>query len=312
MVRMTRSISCLFLAIFASALLLGAPAQAGNPGEDGFLSLRMPVGARESGMWDAGVASSHGAAAIFWNPANNVFRFFDTTLMVQHYRYVGLMNQEAAALAHRVGNGVIGVIFMGLYSDEIQRRSGLPIGVDEGTYKPYDVALGVSYARPLGSRSALGMNVKLVYERIDIYSDTGIAYDFFFSHKALIEGMIIGASLTNFGKQMNLYNQPFNLPTASKVGIAYTPAAEFLGERVSLASDLFIPQDTSAKVHVGGEYRVIPEFSLRLGSKINYDLYGFTAGFGVKIQNIQLDYAYQDMVIDDFEVGHKFSLNLLW
>ncbi len=156
------------------------------------------------------------------------------------------------------------------------------------------------------------MNAKTVYERIDIYSDTGLAYDFFVSHKALIEGMMFGASLTNVGKQMNLYNDPFDLPTAYRFGISYVPESSFFKKRVSLAGDVFIPKDTNGKAHVGVEYKIIQEFTLRLGQKINYDLYGFTAGFGVVLNNFSLDYAYQDMIIEGFDIGHKFSVKLVW
>lgn len=312
MVRMTRSISGLALASLALALLAAGSALAGNPGEAGLLSLRMPIGARESGLGDAGTATSTGAAAVFWNPANNVFHDFDTTLILQHYRYLGLFNQESAAVAHRVGDGVLGLIFMGFYSDEIPRSSGYPVGAYEGTFKPYDVAFGVSYAHPIGERFAVGMNAKLVYQRIDFYSDTGMAYDFFVSHRALIKGLMFGASLTNLGGQMNLYNEPFDLPTAYRVGLAYTPWDTFLGERVTLAGDLFVPQDTNAKAHVGVEYRLLPEFTLRVGTKINYDLYGMTAGVGFQVGFMRLDYSYQDMTIGGFDEGHKFALDMVW
>ena len=313
MVRTTRSISWLLVAAIASMLLCGEAVQAGNPGEDGLLSLRFPVGTREAGMGDAGVAGSQGAAAVFWNPANNVFEDFETALVVQHYRYLGLFNQEAAALAHRVGDGVLGLVFAGFYSDEILRSTGEPVGAYEGTFKPYDVAFGLSYAHPLGERFAVGMNAKIVYERIDIYSDTGTAYDLFISHRALIEGLRFAASWTNLGGQMNLYDQPFDLPTAYRVGASYAPARGILKDRVNFAAELFLPQDTNAKAHLGVEYNLVPAFALRVGYKANYDLYGLTAGFGVRLaEGFDLDYAFQEMTIDGFDPGHKFSLNMVW
>ena len=54
----------------------------GKPGDAGFLSLRMGVGAREMGMGGAGVASSQGAAAIYWNPANLAFSSYRTELLL--------------------------------------------------------------------------------------------------------------------------------------------------------------------------------------------------------------------------------------
>ena len=312
MVRKIR-ITSSWLLVLTAMVLAAVPAQAGNPGEAGVLSLRMGVGARETGMGDAGVASSSGASAIFWNPANNVFEDFETTLVLQHHRYLGLFSQEAAALAHRVGDGVVGLLFMGFYSDEIQRSSGVPVGAYEGTFKPYDVAFGVSYSHPLGERFAAGVNVKLVYERIDIYSDTGLASDFFIAHEAIIPGLRFAGAWTNVGGQMNLYNDPFDLPTAWKFGASYTPDRGPLRDKLTVAGDIFLPEDTNAKAHVGAEYRLLDLIALRLGSKINYDLYGLTAGFGIRMwEGGTLDYAYQDMTIDGFDQGHKFALNLLW
>ena len=91
--RENRSINWLLVVLVAVAATCAQVALAGNPGSDGMLSLRFPVGTREAGMGDAGVAASSGAAAVFWNPANNVFEDFETALVVQHYRYLGLFNQ---------------------------------------------------------------------------------------------------------------------------------------------------------------------------------------------------------------------------
>ena len=107
-------------ALVALVVAFTPVARAGNPGDAGLLSLRMGIGAREAAMGETGVASSYGASAVFWNPANNVFADFETGLVLQHHRYLGLFNHESAALAHKVGKGVLGVIFMGLYSDQVE------------------------------------------------------------------------------------------------------------------------------------------------------------------------------------------------
>ena len=167
------------VALFALAIAFAPVAWAGNAGDAGLLSLRMGIGAREAAMGETGVATSTGGAAVFWNPANNVFAAKKTDLVLQHHRYLGLFNHESAAVATPVGKGVLGFIFMGFYSDSIDRYGSEPVGVPEGTFKPYDVALGVSYAYPLGDSFAVAMNVKMIYEKIDIYSDTGFAFDFF-------------------------------------------------------------------------------------------------------------------------------------
>ncbi len=67
----------LTLLVATLALMVGGTAvQAGTAGQSGGLFLRLGVGAREAAMGEAGVASSQGASALFWNPANNVFQDF--------------------------------------------------------------------------------------------------------------------------------------------------------------------------------------------------------------------------------------------
>jgi hypothetical protein len=299
-------------ALVALVVAFTPVARAGNPGDAGLLSLRMGIGAREAAMGETGVASSYGASAVFWNPANNVFADFETGLVLQHHRYLGLFNHESAALAHKVGKGVLGVIFMGLYSDTIDRYGSEPVGVPEGTFKPYDVTFGVSYAHPLGESFAVAVNAKFIYERIDQYSDTGFAFDFFLTHKSLIEGLNFAASATNVGGQMNLKDEPFDLPTAIRVGAAWTPVGDFFQEKVTLAGDLVLPNDSNEKAHVGAEWNIIPEFSLRAGTRINYKNQGLTAGVGFRAGVLGVDYAYEESTIDGFDDGHKFSLNLVW
>ena len=312
---MSRTIKKSNLGILAVGLivsLMAGTALAGNPGDAGLLFLRMGVGAREAGMGNAGVAASEGAAAIFWNPANNVLADFQTDLVLQHQRWLGAFDHEAAAVAHRLGNGgVLGFIFSGLYSDDLVRYGTDGVAVAQGTFSPYDVAFGVSYAHPLGDRFGVGVTAKMIYERIDIYSDTGFAFDLSISHRAMIEGLVFAASATNLGGQFKLKDEPYDLPTAFRVGAAWTPV-EVFKEKVTLAGDVFLPNDSNEKAHLGAEVRIIPEFCLRVGTKINYDLQGLTAGAGFRLKRLTVDYAYEDMTIEGFDPGHKFSLGLTW
>ncbi len=305
MVRISKSALLIVLAFATALSLQSAVALASNPGEAGLLSLRMGVGAREAGMGGSGVASSQGASAIFWNPANNAFVEFETELVLQHYRYLGLFNHESAAVAHKAGKGVFGFMFTGLYSDDIDRYSDEAVAVPEGSFRPYDVSFGLSYARQLGDRFAVAVAAKMIYERIDLYSDTGFAFDFFITHKSMIEGLVFAASATNIGGQMNLNNEPFDLPTAYRIGLGWSPE-NFLGDRLTFTGDVVFPNDTNEKAHLGAELRIIPELALRGGTKVNYDLQGWTAGAGFRAGVLGIDYAYENSKIEGFDSGHKF------
>ncbi|PID81663.1 hypothetical protein CSB20_01865 [bacterium DOLZORAL124_64_63] len=311
MVRTRKFSVVLVLMALASLTLAGSAALAGSPGDAGLLFLRMGVGAREAAMGGAGVASSQGASAVFWNPANNVFADFQTVLVLQHYDYLSIAGHESAAVAHRVGRGVVGFSFTGLYFDEQQRYGDDGVAVPAGTFSPYDVAFGLSYARPLGKSFAVGANAKMVYEKVDLYSDSGLALDLFVTHRARIQGLVFAASATNLGGKMDLNAGSFSLPTAYRLGAAYSPPA-LLDGRFTATCDMVFPNDTTEKAHVGAEMWLIPELVLRVGSALNYDMKGWTAGLGCRLERVGIDYAYEDNRIAGFDAGHKFSVQFTW
>ena len=242
-----------------------------------------------------------------------MFADFQTDLVLQHHRYLGAANQEAAAVAHRMA---------GVWWDSCSRAStGIPLtgavkrtwGLVEGTFKPYDISFGLSYARAIGERLGVGLTAKMIHSEIDIYSDTGLAFDFFLSHQAMIEGLTFGASATNMGSDMNLYTVPYPMPTAYRVGASYSPVGEGLMGRLTVAGDISFPNDTKEKGHFGAELELLPELTLRGGTRVNYDLLGWTAGAGFKpLPNMALDYAYQNSKVDGFDDAHKFSLSMVW
>jgi len=297
--------------ILATALLAAGAAAAGTPGEAGFLSLRMGVGAREVAMGGAGVAATHGAAGVYWNPAKLAFEDHGTDLLLQHQRSFGLFDREAAALAHRTGKGVIGLLFSGFYSDDMNRYSEDNVGVAEGTFNPYQVAVGVTYSRQVNERLALGVGVKLLHEEIDIYGGSGLAYDVFLAHKALVEGLWFGASVTNLGSDLTLDAVPYKLPTAARLGMSWEAQQGILANRLALTGDVIFPNDGNNKAHVGAEFHVAPALSLRMGSKINYESQGLTFGAGFRRGELEVDYAFEDMK-NDLDPAHRFTVRFLF
>jgi len=201
------------------------------------------------------------------------------------------------------------VFFSGFYADAIERYGSSPVGVPEGTFEPYDVVVGISFARKIVDTFAAGMTAKMLYQKIDVYSDTQYALDLFVSHQAVIEGLFFGASLTNLGGQMQLRDEAFDLPLAFRLGAAYDPQHAFFAGKVTVAGDVIFPNDGNEKAHLGAEYRLMPELALRAGSKINYDSQGLTAGVGLRKGTLEVGYAFEDMD-NDLDPMHKFVLEL--
>ena len=297
------------LVAIATLTALVPAATAGTPGESGFLSLRSSVGGRETAMGGAGVALSRGASAVYWNPALMAFEANGTDLLLQHQRMWGLFDREAAAVAHRTDLGAVGFFFSGFYADEMDRYEEDSVGVALGTFRPYQVALGVSFARQIGETFAAGVSAKLLHEEIDMYGGTGMAFDFSVAHKAVIEGLWFGATLSNFGSDMTLDAESYPLPTTLRVGAALDPQSPIFAGKVTLAGDVVFPNDGNSKAHVGLEYRMLPALALRVGSKINYTSQGLTAGAGFSRGSITVSYAYED-AMNDLGDGHRFALEM--
>lgn len=299
---------CLLIGAMTAA---AAVAIAAEPGDAGMLSLRLGVGAREAAMGGAGVASTSGAASAYWNPALATYEAAGTSLLVQHHRWFDLFDHNAAALSHRFAHGVIGVTFAGLYSDEIDRYGVDPVGVPQGTFAPYDIAFGASFSHRFTDQFAVGLQAKFLYEKIDIFSDSGVAFDVFLAHRSrVVPGLTLGASATNIGPQMQLNEAPFDLPQLLTLGLAYGPQHGALRDKVLVAADVALPNDGNAKAHLGAEVKLVPELALRGGYRVNYDSQGLTAGAGFTYGVVGLDYAYEDITAEGFTSGHKFSLHV--
>jgi hypothetical protein len=296
------------------ALLLPAAAvAAGNPGDAGLLFLRLGMGTREAAMGGTGVASTDGAAAAYWNPARLAFAGGGTSFLLQQQKWLQSFDYTAVALTHHGSFGVVGLTFAGFFSDKIERYGAEPVGVPEGTFSPYDLAFGASYSRALGEELAIGLQAKLVYEKIDIYSGTVLLYDLFFAWNLRhLPGVSVGVAGTNLGGQMKINQEPFNPPKAVNVGASWTPQAGTLRERLTVAGDVGFYNDGEEKAHLGGEVKVVPELALRVGYRFNYENQGLTAGVGFRHGSFGLGYAFEDIGDSALDPGHRFSLEFFF
>jgi hypothetical protein len=283
---------------------------AGSPGEAGLLSMRLGIGGRGGGMGETGVATAVDATAMYWNPANMAYAA-GTQVSVQHMEYFGLFRQEALTLSHETPYGSFGLIFSGFYSDDIDRTAPEPVGVTQGTFRPYDVVAGLGYSRAF-EQFAVGVVAKFAYERVDAYSGSAPAVDIGITHRAVIDGLVLAAAVQNLGPTVTLDQEEFNLPRTVRAGLAYRPLGMDVAglDRLLGTAEIVMPNDGNSRLHAGVEFELDPSFQLRAGHRFQYDTWGPTFGAGFQRAGLRVDYAFMSNA-NDFDTTHRFSLSLV-
>jgi opacity protein-like surface antigen len=262
--------------------------------------------------------------------------------MFTHSRWFADISYEWAGAMVNVGNlGMIGLSVTYLdYGDMEVTTLEEPDGTGQ-TFSAHDMAIALSYAKNLTDRFSMGGNVKYVGQTIKNTSASALAFDVGVLFLSDVYGLRIGASITNFGTDMQLSGKDlmvahdvapniegnndqiladlrtddFPLPLTFKVGLGMD-VVKSEAHTVTVGVDALHPKDNAEYLNVGGEYVFNNMIALRAGYKslfLDNTEEGLTLGFGIGYDfapnlRLQLDYAYQDM--DILEKTQHFSLGI--
>ncbi len=331
---MTYQRSVLFLVLFA--LPVSGVAQLGsrNVSKTGTVAapfLEIPVGAAAMGMGTAFVSLANDASALYWNPSGAA-RFEQNEVMATHMTWIADTKFDFAALALPLGDfGTIGLSFTSLSMEDMKVRT---VDQPEGTgeyFSAGDLALGLSYARRLSDRFTVGVTVKYIQQTIWHESASAFALDIGTMFRTdMLGGLVIGASLSNFGTSMKLDGrdtrqfgrvdptilgsneripstiemESWDLPLLFHLGLSFDPVRndEY---RWTIAVDALHPSDNYESVSTGTEVAYREFLYLRAGY---HSLFleeaegGLSLGFGLastmlftSSTMVKLDYAYNHM-----------------
>jgi hypothetical protein len=205
--KLNRVIKNSFLA--ATALMLGAPAYAGNGdrvGSAGATELLINPWARSAAWADASVACGTGLDAVFTNIAGLAFTD-KTQIRIDRTNWLGGSGIaiNSAGLAQRVSeSAVISVTVMAMTFGDIEITTvDLPEG-GVGTFSPTYSNFNVGYAREFTNSIYGGINVKVVNEAIANIKGTSVALDAGIRYVTGEEDqMKFGITLKNIGPTMD-------------------------------------------------------------------------------------------------------------
>lgn len=264
--------------------------------------LDFAASARSLGMGRAHVAVADDASAVYWNPAglSHLDRKDIVTMYSVLYENTGFGSFNYAQPT--VDFGTFGIGLVNLRSDSYDKRNN--VGDKQGTFGTSETGFLLSHGVAVGESFAFGTTLKYIKEQVDSYSDSGYGADFGGLWKWR-PNLHLGIAMHNvLAPELKLRNVSDKYPRDIRAGVKYQ-----MSRKLMLVTDVNRTENRSSKISAGGEWSYSPSMALRLG--INES--EVTAGLGIKIGSLGIDYAFgfQDAVggVKDLGASHRFGFH---
>lgn len=262
--------------------------------------LELPIGARAISLGGAYIAASEDPTSNLLNPSN-IVRGNDWQASFSHTQHFLGIRQEFLGASLKRGNNAFGVTFSGVFTDGLELRSETQDLI--GEFSAFGYVAGVTYARKLSEEFDMGIGLKSIFEQIYIYDvktwavDAGLNY-------TVVKGLRLGAAINNFGPGINTPDSlSWKLPFGWKIGVG-CGIDKLL---VSLEINKYV--DRHLQSNIGLEYKLTSILSLRAGYIPGSETEGFSAGFGLNVKGLQVDYAFKPYNLG-LNPAHIFTITL--
>jgi hypothetical protein len=291
--------------------------------------LEIPVGAQAVGMGCAFISRSTDATALYWNAAG-LSALSQNQVVLSHTNWIADTRFDFAGLVLPLGDlGTVGLSVTSLTMEDMKVRT---VDMPEGTgefFSAGDLAAGISYARKLTDRFSIGFTAKYIRESIWHESAEAFALDAGTLFRTdLLGGIVVGASLSNFGTPMRLAGRdtrqferidpskqgsndqiPVNiemdsweLPLLFQLGVS-ADVVKSESYRWTLAVDALHPSDDNESLNFGAEFAFRDYLFIRGGYNslfLDQAEGGLALGAGIASRSlfgglaVSVDYAFRD------------------
>lgn len=254
--------------------------------------------ARTIGVGGAFVSVADEPIGTLWNPAalTQVFRnviFVETARLFEETT----INSISFGTPERRMLPGFGLTVISFGSGAFERTNEL--NDVTGEFKEGETAFLLSASKSIGTRLALGANLKMVRQNIDEFSASGAGVDFGVLFHAL-PSVTIGASMLNVGGPgLTLRDTEESYPSDYRGGVTL----RFLAGRAMLTTEISSRPDYGTRFHAGTEFWAHPMLALRMGYNDEY----FSGGASFALASgIRIDYGMSDHLLG---ITHRFGLS---
>jgi len=210
--------------------------------------LLIPVGARDMAMSGAGLATTSGIGALFWNPGGVPRLEGSAEGMFSTMTYIADITVNYGAVGIKFGTfGTVAFSIKTLGFGDIPLTTvDDPEGVAGRTFSPNFTTVGLTYGRQFTDAITVGATFKLISEQMHRVTGSGFAMDVGIQYHGVagITGVNLGVCLKNVGPQLKFDGpgllrratasvgrrpdqyyaslaQSWELPTSIEIGLAY-------------------------------------------------------------------------------------------
>ena len=286
------------------------------------------VGARALGMGGAYSAMSGDVTHGYWNPAALSDMQYPELAAMHSRRFGGVVNYDYLGFAMPFRRSeTLGINVIRLAVDDIPYTT-VPRPEEEvdGSNQPYayrwvsdaEYAVFLSYANRKSAKFSYGANVKFIRKNTGDNSALGIGFDIGALWNPAGD-LMLGANLQDITTTVIAWDTGTKelLAPTLKLGSAYPINLSFMKSRLWMAADLdvrFEGREFAAQANLGAmsiDPRVGAELVIRQIAALRVgrdDLGFFTAGAGIRLPRLNLDYAF--LSHDDLEATHRISISL--
>jgi hypothetical protein len=303
--------------------------------------LKIEPSSRLVAMGNAGTSLSNEASAAFYNPAS-LGRIQGMDIQFTHNQWLAdIKYNYATAAVNLEGLGTFALQVTSLNSGDMEIRT---VEREKGSglyFEVTNLSLGIAYGILLTDRVSAGIAFNYIQETIYNTSLTNVALNFGVQYQTAIEGLAIGASVSNFGPRASYEGRDvffnydadpdkhgdhptlpselrmgsFGLPTLFRVGVSYSLNLNNWNQLI-MSTDAMHSNDNSERINIGGEWLFLNTFAVRGGYR---DLFltdvegGLVLGAGARVglsgsSNFSFDYAWADY--GRLNSTHRFTVGI--
>ncbi|MBW6516599.1 MAG: PorV/PorQ family protein [Candidatus Cloacimonetes bacterium] len=176
-----------------------------------------------------------------------------------------------------------------------------------GEFHPLDVNLIGNFAYRITPNYYAGINLMLLYQKIQTKSSTGVAFDLGLTYLTPISGLSVDAAVKHLGKTQKVNQSRIKLPVTPELAFNYLLPVDIAIIHTELKM-LKHPDDDNIRVQLGANANINSVFNVRAGYYFNHDTQNITAGIGLQLKRIDFNYAYLPFS-NDIRDAHSFGLS---